>query len=361
MHSHDHSAESTPQDHGHSHDHDHDSSHSHNDSVWNLIAEALHLPGHGHSHDRPAQNDPLYNNELGIRTVKVALLVLGVTTVLQIVIYLMSGSVALLADTVHNLGDALNSVPLWIAFVLARRAANKRYTYGYGRAEDIAGLLIVASIGFSAAYILWESIQKFINPEPLTNLPWVAAAAIIGFVGNEVVALLQIRVGRRIGSEAMITDGRHARADGLTSLAVLIAVGGTAIGFPLLDPIIGIVIGLAIVLITREAIVAVWHRMMDAVDPSLVERGEAVVRQHPQVKDIEQIRMRWVGHGLHIDLKLGFSANLSMQEIDAIIDDIGHELLHDIPNVADVRVVPVSWEPGGLSRERKTEHHIATG
>lgn len=361
MHSHDHSAESKHHDHGHFHDHDHAGPHSQKDSVWNLIAESLHLPGHGHSHDRPAHNDPLYNNELGIRTVKGALVVLGVTTALQIAIYLMSGSVALLADTVHNLGDALNSVPLWIAFVLGRRAANKRYTYGYGRAEDVAGLLIVASIGFSAAYILWESVQKFIRPEPLTNLPWVAAASIIGFIGNELVALLQIRVGRRIGSEAMITDGRHARADGLTSLAVLIAVAGAVIGIPILDPIIGIVIGLAIVFITREAIVAIWYRMMDAVEPSLIERGEAVVRQHPQVKEVQQIRMRWVGHGLHIDLNLAFSSHLSMQDIDDIIDEVGHQLFHEISNVAEVRVAPVCWESGEVNRERKTAHHIVTG
>jgi cation diffusion facilitator family transporter len=340
------------------HHHDHDNGHHHeHDSLWELLAGALHLPGHGHTHARPSQSDPLYNNELGIRTVKWALVALGLTTVLQVIIYVMSGSVALLADTVHNLGDALNSVPLWIAFVLARRAANRRYTYGYGRAEDLAGLLIVVSIAFSAGYILWESIQKFINPEPLTHLPWVAAAALIGFVGNEVVALLQINVGRKIGSEAMITDGRHARADGLTSLSVLIAVVGTALGAPILDPIIGILIGVAIVFITREAVVAMWYRLMDAVDPALIARGEEVAGQHPQVRDIQRLRMRWVGHCLHVEGQLVVDPDLTVQEVDAIIDAVGHDLYHAIPNLAEVTLATVPRQPDGTRPDRQMAHH----
>ena len=175
----------------------------------------------------------------------------------------------------HNLGDALNSIPLLFAFYIARRAANRRYTYGYGRLEDIAGVFIVISIGFSAAYIIYESVQRLLNPLPLANLEWIALASLVGFVGNELVALMQIRVGKRIGSDAMIADGQHALIDGLTSLAVLIAVIGTLIGLPILDPIVGVVIGIAIIGITWNAIKAVWYRMMDAVDPHLVEHVEA--------------------------------------------------------------------------------------
>jgi Co/Zn/Cd efflux system component len=124
---------------GHDHDHDHDHHHhageSRNPLIW--IAEALHLPGFGHSHDHGPGDVRVMENELGILTLKRALLALGITTVLQVVIYVASGSVALLADTVHNFGDALNSIPLWLAFLLARRAATKRFTYGYGRAEEM--------------------------------------------------------------------------------------------------------------------------------------------------------------------------------------------------------------------------------
>lgn len=347
-HHHDHHEHDHPHDHDHEHDHghhhddhghEHAHDHHHDDGLWGLIAGALHLPGHAHSHARPAYSDPLYTNELGIRTIKLALAALGLTTVLQVLIYLASGSVALLADTVHNLGDALNSVPLWIAFVLARRAANRRYTYGYGRAEDIAGLLIVVSIAFSAGYILWESIQKFIHPEPLENLGWVAAAALIGFLGNEFVALLQIQVGRRIGSEAMITDGRHARADGLTSLAVLIAVIGTWLGYPIVDPIIGLLIGLAIIFITRDAVIAMWYRLMDAVDPALVDKAEEAIRRDADVQAVETLRMRWIGHALHLEATIALPPQLTTAVAAAVTDRIRHELVHTIPNLAEVRLV----------------------
>src|SRR5690606_8955474 len=178
---------------------------------------------------------------------------LAITAILQIFIVWLSGSVALFADTVHNIGDGLNSIPLLIAFYLARRVATRRYTYGFGRAEDVAGIFIVLSIAFSAGMIFWESYQKLVNPEPLTNLGWLAAAAIVGFLGNEFVAWFQIRVGKRIGSAAMVADGMHARTDGLTSLAVLIAVAGSWLGYPIVDPIVGILIGIAILFITWDA------------------------------------------------------------------------------------------------------------
>ncbi|MCB0211423.1 MAG: cation transporter, partial [Anaerolineae bacterium] len=216
-------------DHDH-HDHNHDDHHDHDHSSGPLgwLAEVFHIGGHDHSHgaQKLIADSAFADNDEGIRTVWIALILLGLTTVIQIVIYLIAGSVALLADTVHNLGDVLNSVPLLIAFYLARRPPNRRYTYGFHRAEDVAGVLIVLSIAFSAAYVFWESFQKLLDPEPITNLVAVAIAAIIGFAGNEAVATIQIRAGRKIGSAALVTDGLHARTDGLTSLAVLVAAGG---------------------------------------------------------------------------------------------------------------------------------------
>jgi cation diffusion facilitator family transporter len=329
--------------------------------VWSTIAAALHLPGYGHSHDHGyaslAGDSALRDNELGIHTVKLAMLALGITTILQIFIYIASGSVALLADTVHNLGDALNSIPLWIAFVLARRRPNKRYTYGYGRAEDVAGLLIVASIGFSAAYILWESIQKFINPKPMDNLPWVALAAVVGFAGNEMVALLQISIGRKIGSEAMVADGLHARTDGYTSLAVLIAVIGTALGAPILDPIIGVLIGITIVFITRDSIRAMWYRLMDAVDPKLIDTAESVIREHNDILNIQRLQMRWLGHRLYAEVVLGLDPGLTMVESERITDHISHHLYHAIPNLSEATIAVIPWHPGEQSFWRESEHH----
>ena len=323
--------------HGHSHDHEHD---HHSNNILVKIAMALHLPGftHDHSHTDLAGDQAFLDNRLAVRTVWIALIALGLTTALQVVIYIASNSVALLADTVHNLGDALNSIPLLFAFYVARRAANKRYTYGYGRLEDIAGVFIVISIGFSAAYILYESIRRLLNPLPLENLEWIALAAVVGFVGNELVAIMQIRVGRRIGSDAMIADGQHALIDGLTSLAVLIAVVGTLINVPILDPIVGIVIGIAIVGITWNAIKAIWYRMMDAVDPHLVEHVEDHVRGVDGVIAIETLRLRWVGHRMYGVMKVEVPAATTLAASQEIIHAIKHEAGHVIPQLEELTV-----------------------
>ena len=327
--------------HGHSHDH-----HHHSGNILAKIAMALHLPGftHDHSHADLAADRAFLDNQLAVRTVWIALTALGLTTALQVVIYIASNSVALLADTVHNLGDALNSIPLLFAFYVARRAANKRYTYGYGRLEDLAGVFIVISIGFSAAYILYESIQRLLNPLPLENLEWIALAALVGFVGNELVALMQIRVGRRIGSDAMIADGQHALIDGLTSLAVLIAVIGTLIGLPILDPIVGVVIAFAIVGITWNAIKAVWYRMMDAVDPHLVEHVEDHARAVDGVDEVLTLRLRWVGHRMYGVIKVAVPADASLADSQVIVEAVQREAGHVIPQLAELTVQIVAAE-----------------
>lgn len=326
-------------DHFHEHGHHH---HDHPSGIIAIIGTALHLPGFGHDHDHGytelAADSALHDNELGIRTVWLALLVLGITTVLQIAIYLASGSVALLADTVHNLGDALNSIPLLVAFYLARRVATRRYTYGFGRAEDIAGILIVVSIAFSAGYILWESVSKLVNPQPLTNLPWLTAAALIGFLGNELVAVMQIRVGKQIGSDAMIADGQHARVDGLTSLAVLIAVLGTLIGLPILDPLVGIVIGIAIVGITWSATKSVWYRMMDAIDPEITHRMGHLIEDVTGVRQVTTIRARWVGHRIYAEVTLAVDEQLAFVESHTITENVRHDLQKAMPHLHEVTI-----------------------
>ena len=228
--------------------------------------------------------------------------------------------------------------PLLFAFYIARRAANRRYTYGYGRLEDIAGVFIVISIGFSAAYIIYESVQRLLNPLPLVNLEWIALASLVGFVGNELVALMQIRVGKRIGSDAMIADGQHALIDGLTSLAVLIAVVGTLIGVPILDPIVGVVIGFAIVGITWNAIKAIWYRMMDAVDPHLVEHVEAHARGVDGVDEVLTLRLRWVGHRMYGVMKIAVPAEASQQASAEIVHAVQHEASHVIPQLEELIV-----------------------
>ena len=320
--------------HGHHHHHDH-----HSGGPLARIAQALHLPGftHDHSHADMAGDRAFLDNRLAVRTVWIALIALGATTALQVVIYIASGSVALLADTVHNFGDALNSIPLLFAFYIARRAATTRFTYGYGRLEDLAGVFIVISIAFSAAYILYESALRLLNPLPLDNLEWIALASLVGFVGNELVAEMQIRVGRRIGSDAMIADGQHARIDGLTSLAVLVAVVGTLIGLPILDPIVGIVIAVAIVGITWNAARAVWLRMMDGVDPHLVEHVAAHALEVEGAREVLSLRLRWVGHRMYGAMVLRVDAD-SVERGAEVVAAIQQEARRIIPQLEELVV-----------------------
>lgn len=243
-HNHDHPA-------GHDHNHRHGHDHDHN-GRGGRIGAALREVFVPHSHDASDSIDgALESSAAGIRAVKISLLALGATSIAQVVIVVISGSVALLADTIHNFSDALTAIPLWIAFALGTRAATRRYTYGFGRAEDLAGLFVIAMIALSAVVAGVESVRRLINPVPIQHVGWVAAAGLVGFIGNELVAIYRIRVGRRIGSVALVADGLHARTDGFTSLAVLFGAGGVALGFPLADPVIGLLITAAILAVLR--------------------------------------------------------------------------------------------------------------
>jgi cation diffusion facilitator family transporter len=286
--------------HDHAHDDDHHD-HEHAGGVRGWVT-GLFRP---HSHDAADSVDSaLESSERGIRALKVSLVALLVTAVLQGVIVAVSGSVALLADTVHNLSDAGTAVPLWIAFWLGRRPANRRYTYGYGRAEDIAGLFVVLMIAASAVVAGWEAVRRLLDPAPVHNLWWVAAAGIIGFAGNELVAMYRIRVGRDIGSAALVADGLHARTDGLTSLAVVAGAAGVAVGFPLADPLVGLAIMVAILFVLRSAVRDVFARLMDAVDPVLLDAAETALAGTAGVDSVTRVRMRWIGHRLHADADL---------------------------------------------------------
>lgn len=340
------------------HDHEHDHGHEHGHSFWDQLAHLLPWNGHSHDYTELAADEALQTHEEGIRTVWLALGALLLTTIIQVVIVLLSGSVALLADTVHNLGDGLNSIPLLIAFYLARRAPTRRYSYGFGRAEDVAGIFIVLSIAISAGIIFWESFQKFLDPQPIANLPWVVAAAIVGFLGNEAVALLQIRVGRKIASAAMVADGLHARTDGLTSLAVLLAAAGSWLGYPIVDPIIGALIGVVILFITRDAIVTMWYRLMDAIEPEYMEQAENVIRRSEGVEEFCRLRMRWIGHRIHAEVVIAVDPALTTAEGHQIAEAVRHKLFHE---VAELSEVVVHVEPAGVVDEahRDTSHHEA--
>ena len=303
-----------------------------------------------HSHDHThSVDDAMRDSASGIRAVKISLAVLGVTALAQLAVVALSGSVALLADTVHNFSDALTAVPLWVAFSISRRAATRRYTYGFGRVEDLAGLFVVAVIAVSAVVAVVESIRRLVNPMPLSHLGWVAVAGVVGFLGNEVVAVYRIRVGKRIGSAALRADGMHARADGLTSLAVVAGAIGAAMGFPAADPIVGLAIAVAIGIVLTYAARDVFGRLLDRVDAELVDRAAAVLADQPGVRGVRRVRMRWVGHQLEADAELDVDPSLSLSDAHSVAHNAEHELGHSIPKLGSVIVHAYPAHPGAPS------------
>ncbi|CCC44380.1 cation diffusion facilitator family transporter [Mycobacterium canetti] len=323
--------------------------HAHSRGVPAMIKE-IFAP---HSHDAAdSVDDTLESTAAGIRTVKISLLVLGLTALIQIVIVVISGSVALAADTIHNFADALTAVPLWIAFALGAKPATRRYTYGFGRVEDLAGSFVVAMITMSAIIAGYEAIARLIHPQQIEHVGWVALAGLVGFIGNEWVALYRIRVGHRIGSAALIADGLHARTDGFTSLAVLCSAGGVALGFPLADPIVGLLITAAILAVLRTAARDVFRRLLDGVDPAMVDAAEQALAARPGVQAVRSVRMRWIGHRLHADAELDVDPALDLAQAHRIAHDAEHALTHTVPKLSTALIHAYPAEHGSSIPDR---------
>lgn len=335
-------AEHSHEAHEHSHNKSHGpSGHSHPAGLKGFLY-GLFVP---HSHDAADSiDDALEASTQGVRALKISLFLLLGTTVLQFVVVLLSGSVALLADTIHNFADALTAVPLWIAFVLGRRLATKRYTYGFGRAEDLAGLFIIAVIVISAILAAWQSIERFFNPQPLHNLWWVFAAGLIGFVGNEAVAIYRIRVGRKIGSAALVADGVHARIDGFTSLAVVLGAIGVMLGFPLADPIVGLLISAAIIILLWGTVRSIGRRLMDGIEPELVHKVEHALADTSGVRQVERVQLRWVGHRLQGTATIALD-DVSLAAADSITADATRHVRANVGNLDDFHIRPTRHAP----------------
>lgn len=356
LHDHSHTDTHNEQEHTHDHPHDHSHDHDHRSGPLGRLIDAIPFL-HGHSHGEAEVDRAMETSERGIWALKVSLVGLLVTALFQLVIVLLSGSVSLLADTIHNFSDALTAVPLWIAFSLARRGPNRSFTYGYGRAEDIAGIIIVLMIFASSLVAGYESVQKFLHPEPLRYVWWVMAAAIIGFIGNEGVAIFRIRIGKEIGSAALVADGQHARVDGLTSLAVLFGALGSLLGFPLADPIIGLLITVAILFIVKDTAVVMWHRLMDAVDPHMIDQVEREATVIAGVEDVHDVRMRWIGHKLHTELHITVDEDLSTLQSHQIAEQVRHAIFDTEPRLATVTVHVDPCGHGGNDPHALLAHH----
>jgi cation diffusion facilitator family transporter len=308
-----------------------------------------HHGGHGHTHG--AVDPSIATSERGIWAVKWSFVALFVTALLQLGVVLLSGSVALLSDTIHNFGDAATAVPLWIAFALTRLGTSRRFPFGYGRVENLAGVVVVLTILFSAAVAGYQAIERLINPQPVSFLGALAAAAIVGFIGNEAVAIFRIRVGRQIGSAALVADGYHARTDGWTSLAVLVGAIGVWLGYPLADPIVGLLIAAAILGIVWQSGKMVFTRLLDGVDPTVIDEIKHAADQVEGVEEVAEVRARWVGHWLRTEVNVAVDPDLSVAEGHAIAREVNHRLLHELRylDMAVVHIDPV--------QEAGEEHH----
>jgi cation diffusion facilitator family transporter len=274
----------------------------------------------------------------GIWAIKWSFVILAVTSLMQLVIVGLSGSVALLADTIHNMGDSGTAIPLWIAFALARRRPSPRFSYGYGRVEDLAGVIIVGIILFSAIVAGWQPVDRLLNPRPIQFPGWVAAAGVIGFLGNEAVAVFRVRVGREIQSAALVADGYHARADGLTSLAVLFGALGVWLGFPLADPIVGLIITAMIFGIVWQSAKAMFTRLLDGVDPHITAELSHAAEHVPGIAAIDGARTRWVGHRLHAEAEIVVDAGLPVREAAMLAERLRAEAQHHLPALSSLQV-----------------------
>lgn len=332
----------TPAGHGHGPDH------GHGEGLWGRVRHALTPHSHDHTEAvRTAEE----SSRIGVRAAWISLVGMGVTAVLQIVIVALSGSIALLADTVHNVGHLATTIPLIIAFRIGRRAPSRRYSYGYRRAEDLVGLLIGLVIALSAAVIVWESVRALVDPRPLTNLGWVLAAALVGAAGNEAVAIYRIRAGRRIGSAALVAEGQHARTDALTSVAVAIGVLGVWAGIPQLDPIIGLGIAVVIIAVLISSMRMVLRRLMDGVDDGTLERVERGAAEVPGVLGVAGARARWSGHRMEAEIGVAADAGLSLTEADALRGVVQEHLLRTVPHLERVGVLVTPHVPTAGSSE----------
>ena len=363
----DHAYHNGAHDHDHDHDHDHgdghgdhDHDHDHGDghggvlsTIWHAISEFLGF----HSHDpADAIDDALESSKRGTKALIISFTVLFVTALIQLVIVWLTGSVALFADTIHNFSDALTAVPLFVAFRLGRRPPNKRYTYGFRRAEDLAGLFVVLMIAASAIAVAWESIDRLINPQEVSFVGVLFVAGIIGFIGNELVALYRIRIGREIGSAALVADGLHARVDGWTSLAVAVGAVFIWLGFERADPIIGILVSIAILGALRTAGRDIYRRLMDAVDPHLVGHIEEIVPTVPGVKGLSIAQIRWMGHRLRADIGIRVDGSVPVSEGHEIGEAVSDALKHGVRHLDQVLV-----HVDGVSTPTETSPELSSG
>lgn len=309
-----------------------------------------HADGRHHGHSHGVVDPSIASSTRGLWALKWSFVALMITALLQLVVVVMSRSVGLLADTIHNFADAATAIPLGIAFALARLRPTRRFTYGFGRVEDLAGLAIIATILASAIAAAYEAVNRLLHPQPIYALWAVVLASLVGFSGNEAVAIFRVRIGRQIGSAALVADGYHARIDGWTSFAVLVGAIGVWSGYPIADPLVGLLISAAIGWLVWQSARSILVRMLDGVETETIDQINHTARHVPQVEDVTEVRARWVGHRLHAEVSVSVPGHLSVLEGHNIAREVRHQLIHHVPHLGNVTL---HVDPSGQG----SEHH----
>jgi cation diffusion facilitator family transporter len=312
--------------------------------------------GHHHGHSHGVVDPSIASTTRGLWALKWSFVGLMATAVVQTVVVVLSGSVALLVDTIHNFADAATAIPLGLAFWLTRRGASRGFTYGMGRVEDFAGLVIIVTILGSACVALYEALARLVHPQPVQMLWAVVLASVVGFAGNEAVAIFRIRVGRQIGSAALVADGQHARVDGWTSLSVLLGALGVWAGFPLADPLVGVLISIAIFVLVWQSARVIVTRMLDGVETHLLDEIAHAAAHTRSVQAVSDVRARWIGHRLHVEMSVTVPSSLSVAEGHDVGKEVRHQLLHHLPHLGRVTVHIDPHGQGGEHHHRIEPH-----
>lgn len=313
--------------------------------------------GAGHAH--PAALTGAEGTRAGLRAIWIAAIALGASAVARLVIAFLSGSVGLLAAGLDDLGDVLTTIVLSIAFVASRRAADRRYTFGYQRFEDLSGVLVVLVIWSSAAYATFEAVRKLGGGHDVDRIGLAIAAAAAGLLANGFAGFYKIGVGKRIGSQPLIADGKHALTDGVASIAAVAGLLGVRSGAEWADPVAGLVVVLAIVWVAIQATRNVLRQLLDAVDPALIDQIEAVARREPGVEAVGRCQARWAGRSLYVSLTVAVDEHMTVADAHDVAEHLHHEILHDIPGVAQVDVHVDPGEPHGPDAHDHTAAHAA--
>jgi cation diffusion facilitator family transporter len=309
------------------------------------------------THAHPANLTGAQGTREGLRAIRLAAVALGASAAVRLTIAVLSGSVGLLAAGLDDLGDVLTTVVLSVAFIASRRAADRRYTFGYQRFEDLSGVLVVAVIWGSAAFATYEAVMRLTGDHQVTRLGIAMTAAVLGLLANGFAGVYKIRVGRRIGSEPLIADGKHALTDSLSSVAAFGGLLGVKAGHPIADPIAAFVVVLAIVAVAVDATRRVLARLLDAVDPTIVGQIEHIAKHTDGVASIGRVQARWAGRSLYVTLTVAADGNKSLTDTHTIAENVAHRILHDVPGVAQVDVHVDPWEPHGDEAHARTAKH----